>query len=389
MASLKGIKVLDLTHALAGPFSTMLLAELGAEVIKLEPPGGDHFRPSKHGGNFAAFNRNKRGICLDLKKPGSEEVMQRLLCRADLFVQSFTPGTIERMGYGYDTVAAIKPDIIYCSISGFGNSGPYRELRGYDAVIQSMSGIMMATGEAGRPPVRVGPPLIDMGTGMYLVIGILDALRERDRTGEGRRLDFNLLETALSWMSGDMAAYSITGNLPSRQGSALATFSPYQVFEGSDGTVFIGVSNQRIWAKLCTAFGLENLITDPRYADMPARVQRRAELTEIIEKVLATTTVAAVIEKLRAAGVPCAPVSSLADIIDDPHVAARGVLSRHQDPQAGAVMQVRSPLASGSGELQPAPSLGQHTQEVLSEAGFDEAAVERLVSQGIIPSGIE
>ena len=179
MSSLQGITVLDLSHALAGPFCTMLLAELGADVIKLEPPGGDHFRPSNAGGTFASINRHKRGIALDLKQPGSDAIMERLIRRADLFVQSFTPGAIERIGYGYEAVAAINPAIIYCSISGFGNTGPYRELRGYDAVIQSMSGIMMSTGEADRPPVRVGPSLIDMGTGMYLTIGILNALRQR------------------------------------------------------------------------------------------------------------------------------------------------------------------------------------------------------------------
>ena len=265
MPSLKDVTVLDLSHALAGPFSTMLLAELGARIIKLEPPGGDHFRPSHAGGTFAVINRNKHGICLDLKHPDSQDIMQRLIARADILVQSFTPGTIDRLGYGYEAVAEMKPEIIYCSISGFGETGPYRELRGYDAVIQAMSGIMMSTGEPDRPPVRVGPSVIDMGTGSYLVIAILDALRERDREGNGAKLEFNLLETALSWMAPIIAGYSITGKLPQRQGSALAVYSPYQVFQASDGYLFIGASTQRAWQRLCTALDRPEWLEDPTF----------------------------------------------------------------------------------------------------------------------------
>lgn len=243
--SMSGVTVLDLSHALSGPFSTMLMTELGANVIKVEPPGGDHFRPANGGATFAVVNRNKRSIAIDLKKPDSSDIMKRLIAQADVMLEAFTPGAAERLGYGYDAVAAIKPDIIYCSISGFGQSGPYSALRGYDAVAQSMSGIMAATGEPDRSPVRVGPSLIDMGTGMYVVIGVLDALRTRDQTGQGAWLDFNLLESALSWMSQGIARYSQTGAVPPRTGSALATFSPYQVFNGRDGLIFIGASTQR------------------------------------------------------------------------------------------------------------------------------------------------
>lgn len=383
MPSLKGIKVLDLSHALAGPFSTMLLTELGADVIKLEPPTGDHFRPSNSGGTFAAINRNKRGISLDLKQPGSQAIMERLIAQADLFVQSFTPGTIERIGYGYETVAAIKPEIIYCSISGFGNTGPYRELRGYDAVIQATSGIMMATGEPDRPPVRVGPSLIDMGTGMYLTIAILDTLRQRDLTGQGSRLDFNLLETALSWMAPSIAAYSITGELPQRQGSALATYSPYQVFEGSDGYIFIGASTERFWQRICKAMDLEPLLEDPRFIDREARVENRSELTAIIERFLATVTIDETLDRLRKAGVPCARVSTLEDIVNDPHVAARGTLSKHTDPLAGDVTQVRSPLGNAVEHMTPAPTLSQHTRDVLLDVGFSEVEIDQFYEQGI------
>lgn len=383
MPSLKDITVLDLSHALAGPFSTMLLGELGARIIKLEPPGGDHFRPSHSGGTFATINRNKDGICLDLKHPDSRDIMQRLISKADILVQSFTPGTIDRLGYGYEAVARMKPDIIYCSISGFGETGPYRELRGYDAVIQAMSGIMMSTGEPNRPPVRVGPSVIDMGTGSYLVIAIMDALRERDREGKGAKLEFNLLETALSWMAPIIAGYSITGNLPQRQGSALAVYSPYQVFKASDGYLFIGASTQRAWQRLCSAFERPEWLDDPRFADRAARVEHRSALTELIEAHLAMQTVHDAVEAVRAAGVPCAPVNTLQDIMDDPHVAEREVLSRHIDPNVGEVVQVRSPIGKTLDEtLQPAPSLGEHTREVLAELGYGETEIDAFFASG-------
>lgn len=384
MPSLKGLTVLDLSHALAGPFSTMLLSELGARIIKLEPPGGDHFRPGQAGGTFAAINRNKTGICLDLKQAASRGIMQRLIQRADIFVQSFTPGTIDRLGYGYEAVSTLNPSIIYCSISGFGDSGPYRELRGYDAVIQAMSGIMMATGEAHRPPVRVGPSVIDMGTGSYLTIAVLDALRERDRNNQGAKLEFNLLDTALSWMAPAIAGYSLTGKLPERQGSALSFYSPYQVFPASDGYLFIGASTERAWQRLCGALDRLDLLSDERFCDRVARVENRAALNLIIEAYLATRTVKQALDIVRAAGVPCAPVNTLQDILEDPHVSERAVLSRHVDPQVGEVVQVRSPIGKAlDHSMQPAPALGQHTREVLMELGYSEAETDAFFADGV------
>jgi crotonobetainyl-CoA:carnitine CoA-transferase CaiB-like acyl-CoA transferase len=381
--SLKGMTVLDLTHALSGPFGTMLLAELGADVIKVEPPGGDHFRPSNGGATFAVVNRNKRGICLDLKHPDSGVIMRKLIDRADVFVENFTSGTASRLGYGYEAVSALNPAIIYASISGFGQDGPYRDLRGYDAVAQAMSGIMAATGEPDRPPVRVGPSMIDMGTGMYVVIGVLDALRTRDRTGRGAYLDFNLMESAMSWMSQAIARYSQAGVVPPRTGSALATFSPYQVFNGRDGQIFIGASTERFWLRLCDALGLQELPGDPRFVDMKARVTNRAALTEIIEAVLAGIPNDAVLARLRAAGIPCAPVLAVDGVVADPHVAARGTLQETVDPTIGTVLQTRMPI--GAGEVpRPAPLLGQHGKEILVELGFSENEVESFITKGAV-----
>jgi crotonobetainyl-CoA:carnitine CoA-transferase CaiB-like acyl-CoA transferase len=386
--SLKGLTVLDMSHALSGPFSTMLLAELGASIIKIEPPGGDHFRPSNGGATFAVVNRNKRSICIDLKRDESRTVMDGLITRADIMLETFTPGAAERLGYGYQAVAAQKPDIIYVSISGFGQTGPYAELRGYDAVAQAMSGVMAATGERDRAPVRVGPSLIDMGTGMYVVIGVMDALRRRDQTGEGARLDFNLFESALSWMSQSIARYSQTGVVPPRNGSALATFSPYQVFNGRDGLMFIGASTQRFWLQLVEALELDGVADDARFGDMAARVANRDALTAIIEDRLAAMSNDEVLGRLRRHHVPCAPVLDMAGVVADEHVAARGTLMPGVDPVIGEMLQTRMPVGAGQAPA-PAPRLGQHSREVLGELGFAADAIDALVAAGVVhvPTG--
>ncbi|MGI9478976.1 MAG: CaiB/BaiF CoA transferase family protein [Hyphomicrobiaceae bacterium] len=383
--SLKGLTVLDMSHALSGPFSTMLLAELGAEIIKVEPPGGDHFRPSNGGATSAVVNRNKRSLCIDLKRDESRAVMDRLIARADILLETFTPGAAERLGYGYEAVAAKKPEIIYISISGFGQTGPYAELRGYDAVAQAMSGVMAATGEADRAPVRVGPSLIDMGTGMYVVIGVLDALRHRDQTGKGARLDFNLFESALSWMSQSIARYSQTGVVPPRTGSALATFSPYQVFQGRDGPVFIGASTERFWLKLCGALALDGVADDPRFADMAARVANRDALTAIIEARLRSLSNDDLLTRLRSAQVPCAPVLDIAGVVTDDHVAARGSLMPATDPAIGDILQTRMPIGPGTEPL-PAPVLGQDNQHVLADLGFKDDEITALMATGVVIS---
>ncbi|MGI9424226.1 MAG: CaiB/BaiF CoA transferase family protein [Hyphomicrobiaceae bacterium] len=381
--SLSGLTILDLSHALSGPFATMLLSELGAEIIKVEPPGGDHFRPANGGATFAVVNRNKRSICIDLKQAQSSEIMTRLIQRADILLEAFTPGAADRLGYGYEVVSAIKPDIIYCSISGFGQDGPYHELRGYDAVAQAMSGVMAATGEAARPPVRVGPSLIDMGTGMYVVIGVMDALRTRDAKGAGARLDFNLFESALSWMSQSIARYSQTGVVPARTGSALATFSPYQVFKGRDGLLFIGASTQRFWERLCAALDLQELVTDTRFLDMPARVKNRSALTVIIEETLRDRPNENVLARLREAQVPCAPVLDVEGVVNDPHVAARHVLTGVADAEIGNILQTRMPIGDGR-PPQPAPRLGEHTRLILQDLGFGSTAIEQMIGDHVV-----
>ena len=381
--SLEGINVLDLTHALSGPFCSMLLAELGANIIKVEPPTGDHFRPANNGATFAVVNRNKRSICIDLKKPDSAKVMTTLISKSDIMLENFTPGTAERLGYNYEKVKQIKPDIIYASISGFGQSGPYRDLKGYDAVAQAMSGIMASTGEPDRAPVRVGPSLIDMGTGMYVVIGIMDALRKKDTTNDGAYLEFNLLDSALSWMSQSIANYSRTGIVPPRTGSALASFSPYQVFNAKDDQIFIGASTQTFWKKVCDALDLQELLRDPRFVDMKSRVTNRTALTKIIETKIKTQTVNDILEKLRSAEIPCAPVLSVEGVVNDPHVNHRNRLINSEDSKIGHILQTRMPIGDGKAP-QSAPKLGEHNTEILAENGFSAEEITRLEKTGTI-----
>lgn len=375
--SLEGINVLDLTHALSGPFCSMLLAELGANIIKIEPPSGDHFRPANNGATFAVVNRNKRSICIDLKNQESAKVMNSLISRSDIMLENFTPGTARRLGYDYERVKKIKTDIIYASISGFGQSGPYKDLKGYDAVAQAMSGIMASTGEPDRPPVRVGPSMIDMGTGMYVVIGIMDALRKKDIEGQGRYLEFNLLESALSWMSQSIANYSKTGVVPPRTGSALGSFSPYQVFNAKDDQIFIGASTELFWQKLCEALSTQELLTDQRFIDMKSRVTNRNVLTKIIENTLSHMTVDAILQKLRKAGVPCAPVLTVEGVVNDPHVKNRNSLTHSEDSTIGNILQTKMPIGDGT-PPRSAPKLGEHNSEILAEYGFSKQEIQHL-----------
>ena len=385
MTKIQDIKVVDLSHALAGPFCTMLMADMGAEVIKIERPEGDHFRPAIRGGYNAAVNRNKRGICLDLKQDSAKEVVRRLIKRGDVVVESFTPGTIDRLGLGFEAAKEINPEIIFCSISGYGQTGPYRELPGYDVTAQAMSGIMMCTGEPDGPPVRIGPSLIDIGAGMYVVIGILQALMERDQKGQAQRIEVSLLETALSWMAPFIARYSISGELPQRLGSAWPAASPYQVYKAKDKYVFVGASTERFWRSLCKLLDLEYLLDDPRFSTMENRIEKRFELNVIIENALVDLTGDEIVTKLRTAGIPCSPVMNLAEILEDPHVKERGLLTELGHPEYGPIIQTHTPIVR-SGNMPEircgSPRLGEHTLEVLSMLEYSESEIEALVLSG-------
>ncbi|MBV1750458.1 MAG: CoA transferase [Desulfarculus sp.] len=386
MAVFDKIKVLDMSHALAGPYCGMLLADFGAQVVKVEHPHGDHFRPLLGGAYHAAVNRNKRDISLDLKKPEAVAVVKKLMARSDVVIESFTPGTMDRLGLGYAAAREANPAVIYCSISGYGQTGPYSSLPGYDVVAQAMCGIMMCTGHPDSPPVRVGASWIDMGAGMFTALAVLRALVERQETGQGRHVDVSLMDTALSWMSPLIVRYSMNGDLPVRAGSALGAFSPYQVFKAQDGYLFIGASTERFWQALCGILGLEELQGDPRFATNQDRVQNRQELVVLIEQALAGRLREEVVEKMRQAGIPGGPVLDVGQVLDDPHVKERGILHSWEHPQFGPVTQVKTPIAveGQMPELKtPAPAVGQDTRRILSELGYPPEEIERMLASGV------
>lgn len=380
------VKVIDASHAVAGPTAGMILADMGADVIKLEHPHGDHFRPLLGGAYYAAVNRNKRGIAINLKKPKGKAVAEKLIRKADVLLESFTPGTMDKLGLGYETARKINPRLIYCSISGFGQEGPYQRLPGYDVVAQAMCGIMMCTGMPDGPPVRIGASWIDMGAGMYAALGILRALMEGGSDGEGSHIDISLLDTALSWMSPLVAHFAMSGNLPQRIGSALAAFSPYQVFRCKDGYVFIGASTDRFWAALCRILKIEDLLEDARFATNADRVKNREALTALIEAALEDLGRDSLVAQLRQAGLPCGPVLDVGQIVQDPHVSQREVLLNWDHPEFGALTQVKTPIRE-QGKMPeirtPSPFLGQHTAEVLGELGYSQVDIAALLESGV------
>jgi crotonobetainyl-CoA:carnitine CoA-transferase CaiB-like acyl-CoA transferase len=384
LVKLSDTNVLDMTHAVAGPTAGMILADLGAQVVKLEHPHGDHFRPLLGGAYYASFNRNKRGICLDVKNPMGKEAVGRLIRRSDILIESFTPGTMDKLGLGYEDARRLNPRIIYCSISGFGQSGPYSHLPGYDVVAQAMCGIMMCTGMPDGPPVRIGASWIDVGAGMFTVIGIMKALMEREESGIGAHVDVSLMDTALLWMSPLIARHSMSGELPAPIGTALAAFSPYQAFKCRDGYVFIGASTENFWKTLCRLLNLEHLLNDARFETNANRVKNRSALTELIETALGDVRRDDIVEKLREAGMPCGPLLDVGQAVRDPHVSSRGVLHKWAHPEFGSVTQIKTPIAENGAmpEIRsPSPFLGQHSREVLLELGYDPAGIAKFFEQ--------
>ncbi|MBS7651868.1 MAG: CaiB/BaiF CoA-transferase family protein [Candidatus Bathyarchaeia archaeon] len=386
---LKGIRVLDLSRVLTGPFCSMILADLGAEVLKVEMPGeGDDTRtyPPFIGGMssyFMSVNRGKKSITLDLKKAEAREALYRLAERCDIFLENFRPGVTARLGIDYETIRKVNPRIIYCSISSFGQTGPYASWPGYDIIIQGMGGLMGITGEPGRPPVRVGIAITDIGAGMWAAIAILAALRVRDKAGIGQYIDISLLDGVVSWMTYAAGIYFATGRPPERMGSAHPSMVPYQAFEAGDGKyLLIAAGNDRLWATLCQGMGLEGLIDDPRFSTMDRRVENRGELIPILEKEFRKRPRDSWLERLRELGFPCGPVYTLDEVFNDPHVLSRGMLIEMDHPEAGKIKQIGPPIKLSETPCivgSPPPRLGEHTEGVLKEvAGYTDEEIERL-----------
>ena len=392
---LKGVRVLDLSRVLAGPFCSMTLADLGAEVIKVEIPGrGDDTRaypPFIDGVSsyFLTINRGKKSVTLNLKTAEAREAFYRLAESCDVLLENFRPGVTERLGVDYKIIHKVNPRLIYCSISSFGQKGPYASWPGYDLIVQGMGGLMGITGEEGRPPVRVGVAITDLGAGMWAVIGILAALRARDKTGKGQYIDVSILDGSVSWMTYVAGNYFATGSVPPRMGSAHPSIVPYQGFEAADGKhILIGAGNDRLWALLCRGMGLDDWIDDPRYTTNDKRVKNREELIPALEREFKKRTRDEWLDMLRGVGFPCAPVYTIDEIFNDPHVLHRGMLVEMEHPEVGSIKQIGptlklsdTPCIIGS----PPPALGEHTEEVLrSIAGYTIEEIEGLRQAGAI-----
>jgi crotonobetainyl-CoA:carnitine CoA-transferase CaiB-like acyl-CoA transferase len=387
MELLKGVKIVDLTAAIAGTLGTLVLADLGADVIKIEPLKGEHYRTALNGAILLAMNRNKRGVALDLKTKEGQSIVLNLVKEADVFVENFVPGTIEKLGLSYERVKEVKPDIIYCSVSGFGQHGPMSRRPSYDPVAQAMAGIMIATGEPDGKPCRQVPSFIDMTAGLYASIAILACLNQRPTTGQGQRIDISMLDTAVSAMNYFLTWHSLTGNLPTRQGSGTPGWTPYEAFDTKDKPVWIGVSIDKFWHAFCQALNLEDLGKDGRFLNDKGRREHREELVAKVAEVCLQYTSKELDRKLQEAGVPVGILSTIADVPDNPQVQFRNLIDELQYPGRGKVKTVKTPIMV-AGKLpdtkRQAPLVGEHTVEVLKEHGYSDPEIQKFISQRII-----
>ena len=386
--SLDGIRVIDLSRVIAGPWCGALLADLGADVIKVEDTGpGDESRtwPPHKDGEAAAyllFNRNKRGIALDLKQPEAVEVVKRLVKDADVVIENFRTGTMESFGLGYDVLDRINPRLIYCSVSAFGRTGPRKDSPGYEALMQAFSGIMSITGEPGGQPVRAGVSFLDLTTGVLCALGVSNAIIQREKTGLGQRVDGSLLETAVSLLAFHAEGYLLTGALPRPLGSGHPSLSPYRNFKCGDGQwIFIAAANDRFWQKLAKALGLTDLAADPRFEKNQGRVANRAELEGILEKTIGALDREPLLKRLEEADVPATPVNTVDQVMNDPQTAERGIVQRVLHPKLGEIPIVGTPLhfsRMSPGVRTAAPLRGEHTDTVLADLGYTPDQIKSL-----------
>ncbi|MFS2009223.1 CaiB/BaiF CoA transferase family protein [Azospirillum sp. CT11-132] len=396
---LSHIRVLELSRVLAGPWSAQTLADLGADVIKVERPGaGDDTRawgPPWAGDQSAYFlstNRGKRSITIDFERPEGQELVRKLAAQADVVIENFKVGGLVKYGLDYDSLKAVNPRLVYCSITGFGQTGPYRNRAGYDFMIQGMGGLMSITGqpdgEPGGGPVKVGVAVTDIFTGLYATIGIMGALAHRDRTGEGQQVDLALLDVQVAVLANQAMNCLVGGKAPQRLGNAHPNIVPYQAFATRDGYIILAVGNDGQFAKFCAVAGRPDLAKDERYATNPARVANRKELVALLEELIRTRDSHDWLAALEEVGVPCGPINDLTAVFEDPQVKARNI---HQDlphPTQGSVPTVASPIRYSGTPLvhdTAPPTLGQHTDTVLAESlGLSEADIASLREKGVI-----
>ncbi len=391
---LRGMRVVDVTTSIAGPYCAEILAALGADVVKVERPDtGDDGRawgpPFWNGESamFLAVNAGKRSLAVSLSDERGRDMVLRLADRADVFLQSLRPGLAESLGLGADTLRARNTRLVYCSVGAYGRTGPLREQPGYDALMQAAGGLISMTGEPGRPGVRVGSSLIDMGTGMWSALGIATALLEREHTGEGTVVDTSLYETALGYVGYHLVGYLADGTIPRGQGTMFPMVAPYQVFPTSDGELMVGGGNDRLFALLCGVLELPELVDDERFRTNPDRVRNREELAALVAGQLRENDTAHWLEQLTAAGVPAAPVADVADVVAAEQTEALGLLQRVDHASIADLRLPALPLSfdgQRSTHASAPPAVGEHTEEILRELGYACAEIDALAADGVI-----
>ncbi len=393
---LQGVRVLDLSRVLAGPYCTMMLGDLGADIVKVEAPGlGDdtrHWGPPFAGGGESAYflcvNRNKRSITLNLKSDEGQHILRQLIGQSDILVENFRVGTLEKWGLGYEALQDLHPGLIYCTITGYGYTGPYRHLAGYDFIIQAQGGVMSITGPADGEPYKVGVAIADITAGLFACNAILAALFEHQRSGLGQRIDISLLDTQVAWLANVGSNYLISGEPTVRYGNAHPNIVPYQTFKASDGYFALAVGNDSQWRLLCEKAGKPEWTSDPRFTTNAGRVQNRQQLIPLLDELFARHEIAYWLSMLEAIGVPGGRINTIDQVMSDPQVRARQMVIEVAHPSAGLVKMVASPLNIPTAPpvvRLPPPTLGQHSEEILQQVlGYDHEAVERLHAAQVI-----
>jgi len=396
---LRGLRVFDLTRVLAGPTATQMLGDLGADVIKIEKPkSGDDtrgFAPpympgTQESAYFVGANRNKRSLALDIASAEGQELARALIAKCDILVENFKPGTLAKYGLGYEQLKESFPGLIYCSITGFGQTGPYAPRPGYDSLIQAMGGVMSLTGEPDGMPQKVGVPVADLFAGLYATIGVLAALQYRERTGLGEYIDIGMLDTHVAWLANQAMNYLATGENPPRLGNQHPNIVPYQVFATEDGHIVLAIGNDPTFARFCENFGLKHLLEDERFQTNAARVRNRQLVTETLAPVMRQHTTKWWVERLEALAIGCGPINRLSEVFADPHVQARAMVREvpHSSAPEGKVRVVANPVrlsATPPDYRRGPPLLGEHTEDVLGELlGLDEEKIAELKAKGVI-----
>ena len=393
MQPLSGIRVLDLSRVLAGPYCTMVLGDLGADVIKVEPPEGDETRgwgpPFAEGESayYLCVNRNKRDIVINLKTEEGRAILPELMKQSDVLVENFRPGTLARFGLDYESARSLNPRLVYCSITGFGQTGPMRDRPGYDFMIQALGGLMSITGEPEGEPMKTGVAVVDLFAGQNAVIAILAALQAREKTGEGQFLDISLFDSQLGWLANVASNFLISGKQPKRYGNAHANIVPYQSFQADDGWFAIAVGNDKQFERLCAVIGQPELFSDVRFTTNSARVLNREELISLLKSIFAKRSVSEWLIILEQAEIPCGPINNFEQVFSMPQVEAREMLVLMQHPTIGELPLVGSPLKMSETPVEyrlSPPLMGEHTQDVLLSFGYTEEQIRNLKSRGVV-----